>query len=517
MRRDKLSEMDARKFRTATGILMYMAPDRPDCQQAIRNLTKSLKEPTGVDMVNLVRVARYLKGTKDHGVRLRSGEGDIKSLEVYSDTDWASCKKTRKSTACGVFMVNGNLLSSYSRSLSMICLSSAEAEFNGGVAACSEGLFFKQIFEFFGYPVAMRVWMDSSAARGIFQRQGVGRVRHLEAKCLWAQDALKQKKFEIKAVSTHENVADMGTKALPVSKHNKFKDMMDIVSLKTFEDGKDASEKEVGVVGSIQQVTAGLKLLALLGMSQIPGAASERSEDEGVPEKGNWMEWMLVVSMVWMAIIVMVATVGGVMQAWKRMTRSPKKLGCEDEDEKEAAELTYHPEGGEETKPVEEAVRRRRGFNNKMVEEQQREKEIQRSPMRMKVHAAPVAASSTTTETPEEKIYEVINGRVFNKNKQEMMTGEDWLMKMHLAGKALINRGAIEKAFLDREDLEAIITGYGTVAHLSAECGKLKCSTSRKSYRICEECRSKKWETVVKVEYRGLGPATNPVSGAPGR
>eukprot|EP00434_Breviolum_minutum_P036168 symbB.v1.2.032038.t1/scaffold3793.1/size50245/2 len=382
-RTDKLSEMDARKFRTATGILMYMAPDRPDCQQAIRNLTKSLKEPTG-------------------------------------------------------------------------------AEFNGGVAACSEGLFFKQIFEFFGYPIAMRVWMDSSAARGIFQRQGVGRVRHLEAKCLWAQDALKQKKFEIKAVNTHENVADMGTKALPVSKHNKFKEMMDIVSLKTFEDGKEASENEAGVVGSIQQVTAGLKFLALLGMSQIPGAASERSEDEGttgVPERGNWMEWMLVVSMVWMAISVMVATTAGVMQAWKKMMRRPKKLGGEDEDEKETTELAYHPEGGEETKPSEEAVRRRRGFNNKMVEEHQREREIQRSPMRMKMQAASVAASSTTTETPEEKIYEVINGRVFNKNKQEMMTGEDWLMKMHISGKALINRGAIEKAFLDRDDLEVIITG----------------------------------------------------------
>lgn len=341
-------------------------------------------------------------------------------------------------------------------------------------------------------------------------------MRHLEAKCLWAQDALKQKKFEIKAVNTHENIADMGTKALPVSKHNKFKEMMDIVSLKTFEDGKEASENEVGVVGSIQQVTAGLKFLALLGMSQIPGAASERSEDEGatgVPDRGNWMEWMLVVSMLWMAISVMVAIVGGVMQAWKRVTRSPKKSGCEDEDEKETAELTYHPEGGEETKPVEEAVRRRRGFNNKMVEEQQRENEIQRSPMKM--HAASVAASSTATETPEEKIYEVINGRVFNRNKQEMMTGEDWLMRMQQAGKALINRGAIEKAFLDRDDLEAIITGYGTVAHLTAECGKLKCSTSRKKYKICEECRCKKWENVVKVEYRGLGPTPGTVSGAP--
>ena len=45
-RQDKLIESDAKKFRTATGILMYMAPDRPDCQQAIRNLTKSLKEPS---------------------------------------------------------------------------------------------------------------------------------------------------------------------------------------------------------------------------------------------------------------------------------------------------------------------------------------------------------------------------------------------------------------------------------------------------------------------------------------
>ena len=32
----------------------------------------------------------------------------------------------------------------------MICLSSAEAEFNGVVAACSEAMFFKQILEFHG-------------------------------------------------------------------------------------------------------------------------------------------------------------------------------------------------------------------------------------------------------------------------------------------------------------------------------------------------------------------------------
>ena len=53
-------------------------------------------------------------------------------------------------------------------------------------------------------------------------------------------------------------------------------------------------------MGSIQQVTAGLKFLALLGMSQIPGAASEREKEIGSTreetQKSSWVEWILVLS-----------------------------------------------------------------------------------------------------------------------------------------------------------------------------------------------------------------------------
>lgn len=37
-------------------------------------------------------------------------------------------------------------------------------------------------------PLKMEVFLDSSAARGGFQRQGVGRIRHLEVKSLWAPE-----------------------------------------------------------------------------------------------------------------------------------------------------------------------------------------------------------------------------------------------------------------------------------------------------------------------------------------
>ena len=164
-------------------------------------------------MNSLRRLARYLKGTANHGVWLPAG-GDIDSLNVSSDTDWASCKKTRKSCAGGVFMWGDCLIGSYSRGLSMICLSSGEAEFNGGVIATSEGIFYKEVLDFFRIRVVLNIYLDSSAARGVFQREGVGRIRHLETKSLWVQKGLKEKKFQLMAVDTQNKAADIHTKGM---------------------------------------------------------------------------------------------------------------------------------------------------------------------------------------------------------------------------------------------------------------------------------------------------------------
>ena len=55
---------------------------------------------------------------------------------------------------------------------------------------------------------------DSSAAKGISARKGIGRVKHLSLKELWVQDAIEQKRFRIQKVSTESNWADLGTKVL---------------------------------------------------------------------------------------------------------------------------------------------------------------------------------------------------------------------------------------------------------------------------------------------------------------
>ena len=203
-------------------------------------------------MASVIRVVRYLNGTRNYGIEFR-GDGEGSELHVYSDTDWASCKKTRKSTACATIFCGGNLLASYSRGLAMICLSSGEAEFNGGVAACSEGLFFKKILSFMGQSTRMKVWLDSSAARGVFQRQGVGRIRHLEAKSLWVQEGLKKKEFELEAVRSEENSADVGTKALNEAKLVKHRKDIGVMSQEKFSNLEPKDEIN-GSVGSLERL-----------------------------------------------------------------------------------------------------------------------------------------------------------------------------------------------------------------------------------------------------------------------
>lgn len=75
-------------------------------------------------------------------------------------------------------------------------------------------LYFKAVLEFFDFRVVAKALTDSSAARGIIKREGVGRIKHLSTRMLWAQQVVKTKKVLVSAVATKDNKADLGTKSL---------------------------------------------------------------------------------------------------------------------------------------------------------------------------------------------------------------------------------------------------------------------------------------------------------------
>ena len=61
------------------------------------------------------------------------------NLEAFSDSSWADCKSTRKSTSSGCIFLNGALVMSVCRTQASIALSSCEAELyaaNGLMVEC---------------------------------------------------------------------------------------------------------------------------------------------------------------------------------------------------------------------------------------------------------------------------------------------------------------------------------------------------------------------------------------------
>ena len=89
-------------------------------------------------------------------------------------------------------MHGGHLIRTISRTQANIALSSAEAELYAMVHAGSEGLGARAMGLDFGMSLMPHLHVDASAAIGIAQRKGLGKVRHLDTRLLWIQHYVEQ-------------------------------------------------------------------------------------------------------------------------------------------------------------------------------------------------------------------------------------------------------------------------------------------------------------------------------------
>ena len=160
----------------------------------------------------LTRLARFLAGTLDWGIVLE--RSDAKVLTVTTDSNWAGCKRTRKSTTCFCVQLGGGTLVMGSRTQTALAMSSAEAEYYGAVTGAAEGLYLRDLFGFLGWELSVRVVGDADAARAVASRRGIGRCRTLDLRTLWLQEKVAAGLIQMGRVAGAVNVADLGTKVL---------------------------------------------------------------------------------------------------------------------------------------------------------------------------------------------------------------------------------------------------------------------------------------------------------------
>ena len=213
-----LSEGELKVYRSVTARANFIARDRPDIRYSVKELCRDMAKPTRANMKKLKNLARYLKGQPRlvQKVKVDGKELEHEDVKVVVDSDWAGCTATRKSTNGGCILVGDCCVKAWSSTQSVVALSSGEAEYYAAVKGASEGL---------GYMAAcadLRIWKgqqhtikvltDSSACKGICQRTGLGKVRHIDVALLWLQDMVRKGKVHMKKIPGEFNVADLLTK-----------------------------------------------------------------------------------------------------------------------------------------------------------------------------------------------------------------------------------------------------------------------------------------------------------------
>ena len=103
-------------------------------------------------------------------------------------------------------------LETWSAAQQMIALSSGEAEYFGMVKGAGNALGLSGVFCDLGIEYEIVLYTDSSAAKGISSRRGLGKLRHVELNELWLQDQVARGRIAVRKISGEENISDSLTK-----------------------------------------------------------------------------------------------------------------------------------------------------------------------------------------------------------------------------------------------------------------------------------------------------------------
>ena len=115
-------------------------------------------------------------------------------------------------------MRGGHCIKAWSKTQALIAKSSGEAELYAVVRGATEALGMATLAKDMGKKVEIQLHIDALAAKGMIERKGLSKVRHLDVNVLWLQEKCARKILPVYKVPGEDNPADLMTKHLVAPK-----------------------------------------------------------------------------------------------------------------------------------------------------------------------------------------------------------------------------------------------------------------------------------------------------------
>ncbi len=110
---EELEGPEATEFKAMAARLNFMALDCPDVQFATKEICREMSSPNRSSWTRIKRLARYLLD-RVRTVYKYEWLYEDPEMDLYTDSDWAGCRRTRKSTTGGAAMRGPHCLKTWS-------------------------------------------------------------------------------------------------------------------------------------------------------------------------------------------------------------------------------------------------------------------------------------------------------------------------------------------------------------------------------------------------------------------
>nr|GFA46609.1 retrovirus-related Pol polyprotein from transposon TNT 1-94 [Tanacetum cinerariifolium] len=193
--------VDATKYRSMIGALMYLTSSRPDIVHATCVCARYQAHPTEKQLKEIKRIFRYLRRTVNMGLWYTKDSGF--ELTGFSDADYAGCKDTFKSTSGGAQFLGEKLVSWSSKKQDCTSLSTAKSYVS--LSACyAQVLWMRTQLTDYGYHFdKILIYCDLKSAIAIFCNPVQhSKTKHIEVRYHFIKEHVEKGTIELYFVKT---------------------------------------------------------------------------------------------------------------------------------------------------------------------------------------------------------------------------------------------------------------------------------------------------------------------------